>query len=207
MATKNRWVTAGMITFSAAVLSAVLPTGLLTKIYAQEPTLSSAKGIVTHSERARSTPESGSKVTLKLTFDNGAVFKVTQFEGAMIRIVRNNTTILLAAHIDTDRWNQVSAKIYKVLPVAAKDLSQGESIAEMSSFDISREASELPDGDLGVKVEVLDIAYAVGNIDESKRTSRVHLLNKECCVTCSGITVCGAAVEADCGSCCVGSAC
>src|SRR6185295_5288702 len=29
----------------------------------------------------------------------------------------------------------------------------------------------------------------------------------ECCVTCSGITVCGCAVEAPCGSCCVGPCC
>jgi hypothetical protein len=209
--TKNRWAAAGMITFSAAVLSGLLATGLLATIYAQESTsqFKSGQGLVVYSKSVRTVPESGSKVTLRLIFDNGAVFRVTQFEGAMIRIIRNGTTIGLAAHIDVDHWNQVSAKVFNVVPVAMKDVDRGESITEMGSFDIGREASELPNGDLGVKVEVLGIAYEVGNTDENKKTSRVHLLNREgeCCVTCSGITVCGGAVDAPCGSCCVGSFC
>lgn len=166
-----------------------------------------------------STDSSASKVTLQLTFDNGAVFKATQFEGEMIRVERNGSTIEIVPHVDIEHGNQVTATVLKVVHVEPA-ITVEERITETSSIEISREASDLPIGDLGAKIAVIRIAYEPRPPNDRKKISRLRLPNGEggggvgfamggqhCCVTCAGITMCACAVEAPCGSCCAGSCC
>lgn len=198
------------IVCSVAALSAIFVTA-----YAQQTSQKGSRNdFVVSSKRSITAPSAGSKVTLQLTFDTGAVFRVTQFEGALIRIERNGTTIGLIANIDTNHGNEVKADIYRGLPSGARDLSIKGRRPDISSFDIGREISDLPIADFGVKVAVLGIAYEVRSTGEGEEISQVRLFgipgelaDSECCVTCSGIRVCGCSVEAPCGGCCVGSCC
>jgi hypothetical protein len=214
---KQRWRIVSSVAFSGFAFIALLAT-----VYAQQVSQkNSADDIVVQSKQLGAVPSSassGSKVTLRLTFDAGkdteVVFKVTQFEGSIIRVERNGSTVGIVPHIDTERGNQVTAKILKLVPVDARDISVGERIAEISSFEIGREASDLPIADFGVRVEVIGIAFEIRPPNERKKISQVHLLDEgggieggRCCVTCSGIQVCGCAVEGPCGSCCTGSCC
>lgn len=213
--TKNRLSTAGRVTFSTLTLLVLLTVGLLATVYAQRvsPQKKSADNAILNSGSVGTAPESGSKVTLKLTFDNGTVFKVTQFEDAPIRITRHGSTIVLAAHLNSENLSEVHAKIFKVSPVETAGVHLGESIAEVGSLslDIGREVSELNEGDLAFKIEVIQIAIDTKSTEERNKLSRVHLMSMGgggvCCVTCSEITVCGCYVEGPCGSCCVGSCC
>lgn len=203
---KFRLITTGTIAFFALLLA-----GLVSTIYAQKErtqTDSPADPVV-YGKRLGTVPSSGSKVTLRLTFDNGAVFTVTQFEGAMIKIKRNGSTIAIVARINTEQWN-VSAKILKVVSVEARGESLGESISEMGKVDIGREASELPNGEMGVKVELIGIVYEVKVAEGRNENSRFRPLGgagEECCLTCGNITACGGYVVGPCGACCVGSSC
>ncbi|MEK6303420.1 MAG: hypothetical protein AABO41_22145 [Acidobacteriota bacterium] len=204
---KFRLITAGTITFSALLLA-----GLVSTIYAQKERsqADSAEDPVVSGKRLGTVPSSGSKIMLRLTFDNGAVFTVAHFEGGMTKIKRNGSTIGIAARINTEQWNQVTAKIFKVVPVEVQGKSLGESIAEIGTVDIAREASELPNGEMGVKVEVIGIVYEVKVGEGRNESSRFRPLageGGECCLTCSGITVCDCYVAGSCGSCCVGACC
>jgi|GEM_PF-6432784 len=204
--TRNQWNVAGSVAFSALTLFALFAVALSAITYAkQESQKQSADNSVVDSGRVGTV--SGSKVRLKLTFDNGAVFKVTQFEGAPIRVTRNGSTVVIATHLDSENLNRVHAKIYKVFPVGVQ---LGEGMAEVGSLDIGKTASEFNEGDLACKIEVVQIVVDMKTTEDRNEFSRVHLMGGgtgQCCLTCDGITVCGCGVDGSCGSCCVGSCC
>jgi len=217
--TKNRWSAVGRVSFSALTLFALLTVALLATVYAKQVAQKhSADDLVIQSKQVGVVPASGAsgaKVTLRLTFDAGKdtelVFKVTQFEGSVIRVERNGSTIGIVPHVNTERGNQVTAKIVKLDPFDPRDIPVGERITEINSFEIGREASDLPIGDLGFRVEVMGIAFEVASPNEGKKISKFHLLNDgaggRCCIACSGTQVCGCAVEGPCAYCCAGSCC
>lgn len=206
-------IIAGPISLALVVSSALLMTVYAQSVSQQDPV--AAVGIA--SKQLGTVPSSGSsrsKVTLQVTFEDGAVFKVTQYEGSLIRVERNGSRIGIIPHIDTEHGNQVTATILEGFPIEVRDISVLERIAKTSSFEIGRVASDLTRGGLGVKVAVIGIAYEDRTTNEGKKTSRLRLLNDfgrdggpECCVTCSGNTICGCSVEAPCGNCCVGACC
>lgn len=207
----NRWAAAAAAGFSALALSSVFVV-----VYAQQLSQKNSAPVVSskHVGAVSSAGSSNSKVTLRLTFDNGAIFTVTQYEGEMIRVERDGSAFGIATHIDTGHSYQVTAKILKVLPVTAPVSIADEGTVEISSVELGRKALELPVGELGVTAEVISITYDLGTSRERKRTSRVHIYDDligggdpQCCLTCSGVTVCGCRVSGDCGSCCVGTCC
>ena len=213
---------AAVIVTGFVLLVLLVSSALLATVYAQSISQKNpvdAVGVT--SKQLGTVPSTGSsrsKVTLQLTFDTGAVFRVTQFEGSLIRVERNGSTIGMIPHIDNGHGNQVTATLFEGFPLDVRDVSLLERIAKTSSFEIGREGLDLTTGGLGVKVAVIGIAYEVRTTGEGKKNSQLRLLSgpggiddggggPECCVTCSGATVCGCSVEAPCGNCCVGLCC
>lgn len=179
-------------------------------VYAQHVTQkASSDSPVVYSGRANTPPVSGSKVTLKLSFSNGAVFTVTQFEGAGIRVTANGSTTLISTHLDKEHLNEIRATIRKVFSVENKGTVLGEGVSEMGSLNIG-EGSDLTEYGLECKVEIVRIVIESTVPDgEATKLSRVHIMmnQEECCLTCSGVTICGCAVTGPCGSCCSGWCC
>lgn len=205
------WHTAVIIVGTMAIAAVVSSTVLLT-IYAQSQK-DSAEGLtVSLSRKSTMDPSSSpSKITLRLTFDNGAAFTVTQFEGLPIRVERNGSSFGIATHVDTSNGNQIKADMFRGVPMNSADVSIKDRRPDVSLFDIGREPSELPFSEFGVKVELVGISYGANARIEHHDTSRIHLMmapgGSECCLTCGTITVCGCAVEGPCGSCCSGQCC
>ena len=206
-----------VIMIGVATFSFIGASALLLTVYAEtEPQKNVADDPITLTNKKSGTVHSpGSRVSLRLTFDTGAVFTVTQFEGAPIRIERNGSTISMVPHVDTINGNQVRVDIFKGLSMSPKDVSIKNRIPDISAFEVGIEPSALPISDLGSRVEiaVVGIAYEVRVPSEDKEISRFRPLFDppgridECCLRCSEITVCGCAVEGACGSCCSGSCC
>ena len=205
---KDRLITDGKIAFAALLVLVVLST-----IYAERGRYqtSSARDSVKYSGRLRTVPTSGSKVTLRLTFDDGAVFVVTQLEGAAIRVERNGSTTGIIAHIDPEQKDRVAADVFKVVPIEVQGVLSGERIADLTSVGIGPEGVDITKGDLSFKVEVAGIGIAPRVIPSKVSFLRFRPQGGggggECCVTCNGVRVCGCAVEAACGSCCCSPCC
>jgi len=211
--TKIGWRLIVNLVSSVVAISAVFVT-----VYAQQGSQTASRDdFVVSSKRSitgSSTGSVGSKVTLQLTFDNGMVFQVTQLEGELIRVERNNSRIGIVAHID-DNGNQVRADVFKGPPEGAREISIKGRIPDISSLEIGRVASNFPITELGLTVAVLRIEYAASLPNDAEEHSRFHLFsgpgqiggNGECCVICDGVRVCGCQVEAPCGSCCTGTCC
>src|SRR6185295_3886151 len=97
-----------VIMIGVATFSFIGASALLLTVYAEtEPQKNVADDPITLTNKKSGTVHSsGSRVSLRLTFDTGAVFTVTQFEGAPIRIERNGSTISMVPHVDTINGNQ-----------------------------------------------------------------------------------------------------
>lgn len=203
--TTDRWSTASRGVFSTLALLAVLSA----TVYAQHVTQkASSDSPVVYSGRANTPPVSGSKVTLKLSFSNGAVFTVTQFEGAGIRVTANGSTTVISTHLDAEHLNEIRATIFRVFSVEKRGTILGEGVSEIGSLNI-KEGSDLTEYGLECKVEIVRIVIE-STVPEGGgvKLSRVHIMSQEeCCLTCSGYTVCGCAVSGPCGSCCCGWCC
>jgi len=102
--TKNRWSGVGKAAFSVLTLFALMAVALSGIVYAQRISQKqSADNPVVYEEKFGTAAVSESKVKLRLTFDDGTVWTVTQFEGAMIKVKRNGITIGISPHVDKDR--------------------------------------------------------------------------------------------------------
>jgi hypothetical protein len=168
---------------------------------------------------------SRSKVTMKFTQDNGKVAIVTQLVGKPIRIERNGSAIAIVPQLEKSDTDQVTAKIFKMLPGGDAGKAQlGEAIGELrlpgpNKGSADRRAADggTADGSLsniGVKAEVIWISHET-DVEESPQIESVSFSpfrsfqggGGVCCVTCGDTTYCGCAVSMDCGSCCVGVCC
>jgi hypothetical protein len=218
--TKENQGRRGAVIVTGFVWIAMLASSaLLVKGYSQSASQKpSADPIGVNSKQLGIVSSSGpsrSKVTLELTFDTGAVFRVSQYEGSLIRVERNGSTVGMIPHVDTRNGNQVTATILEGAPLNMRDVSLLERIAKTGSIELGRESSDLATGGLRVKVAIVAIVYEVSNTGETTKNSRLRLQSDpgglgdgpECCVTCDGIKVCGCAVDAPCGSCCVSTCC
>lgn len=207
-------IVGGILSFALLVSSALFAT-----VCAQVSSQTSSGPIVLSKKlvTASSSHSSRAKVTVQLTFDNGAVFTVTQFEGEMIRAETHGQTIGISTHIDSDRGNQVTADVFSGIPMDSRGLSIKNRRPDISLLDIGRRPLDLSVGTGSLKIELVGISYEVASRDERKSSARFRLLDgggagiegegPECCVTCSGNTACGCRVDATCGSCCVGGCC
>lgn len=201
--TTDRWSTASRGVFSALALFFVLSA----TVYAQHVTQkASSDSPVVYSGRVNTPLVSDARVTMKLTFSNGAVFTVTQFEGADIRVTGNGATTIISPRLETDQSNGIRTTILRVSSGENNAAPLREHVSEIASLSINEEA-DLTRYGLECKVEVVRIVIE-GESDRTK-LSRVHIMSSpaECCLTCSGYTVCGCAVSGSCGSCCSGWCC
>lgn len=204
---KGRLITVWTLGCSILVLS-----GLLVTLYAQDDRSQTNPAADSISSRGSvgTVSASKSKVTLKLAFDNGSVFKVTQFMDRVIRVERNGSAVAIVAHMDTRRIDQVVARIYKLLPEEAGGEPLGESIGELRLSSIGNDSAEASPSNLGFRLQVIRLSLE-SDVEGTIKLSSFRPFDGggecTCCVTCNGIRVCGCAVEGDCGSCCCGTCC
>lgn len=197
---EDRLIRHGKIAFAVLLVLGVLPT-----IYAERGGLQNAQQSIPFSGRLKTVPTSESRVKLRITFNDGAVFVVTQLEGATIRVERNGDTVGIIAHIDPEQKDRVTAEVFKVVPIEANGVRLGERIADLTSLNIDQGAVDVTKGDLSFKVEVAGIGTSARTLPSKISFVRFHPEGSGeggCCVTCHGWRVCGCNVEADCGSCC-----
>lgn len=145
-------------------------------------------------------------VTVQLEFAGGIKFQATQALGSVIRVEQNGSTIGIVPEVDGDR---VNARVFN-FGFNAKGLTLGESLG---SLQIGKEPKEFTKDQLGFQIRLTSITKQDQG-KEPKQTSSIHRLrvdesdnNDECCLTCSGVTVCAGSVTGACGSVCVGSLC
>jgi len=216
---KGRLITVWTLGFAVLV-----PCVLLAKLYARDDRFQ-AKLLGNQIENSiQSTPSvktvsaSKSRVTLKLTFDNGQVATVTQLVGKPIRVEYHGSAVAVVPHVDTGtgRMDQVTAKIFRMLPAQeAGEPQLGESIGEYRLPGVGKETTDPGATDLGFKIEVKRISLETDAEESPKMESVSFPAGRSffqgtgtCCVTCSGgPMVCACAVSMDCGSCCVGICC
>lgn len=203
---KNQPITKGRIVFSG-----LLMLGILSTIYAERGRVQiNAADTIAQSGTLRTAPTSKAKVTVRITFDTGVVFTVTQLEGATIRVGKHESTVGIIAHIDSERSDRVSADVFSLIPIESQGAaSSGEHMADLTSLEIGREASEVVKGGLRFKVELLETLKAPNAVPSKASFSRLTpQAGGICCITCpGGEKACGCLVESSCGSCCCDPCC
>jgi hypothetical protein len=214
---KGRLITVWTLGFAVLV-----PCVLLAKLYARDDRFQAKlpgnpiENSIQSAPSLKTVSASKSRVTLKLTFDNGQVATVTQLVGKAIRVEHNGSAVAIVSRVDTGtgRMDQVTAKIFRMLSTREVGEPQlGESIGEYRLPNVGKETTDQGASDLGFKIEVMRISLET-DAEESIKTERVSFSpagsfyqSGECCVTCAGTMVCGCGVSMDCGSCCVGVCC
>ena len=216
-----RYAKGRLITVWTLGFAVLVPCALLVKLYARDDRFQAKlpgnpiENSVRYTQSVKAVSASKSRVTLKLTFDNGQVATVTQLVGKPIRVERNGSAIAVVPHVDraTGSMDQVTAKIFRMLPTDAGEPQLGEGIGEYRLPTVGKETTDQGTTDLGFKIEVLRISLET-DAEESIKTERVSFSPARsfyqggaCCVTCAGTMVCACRVAMDCGSCCVGSCC
>jgi len=201
---KSRLSIAGTVVLSTLVLGALFAT-----LHA-EPQPEGQESVQS-GVSVKTVGSTKSKVTLKLTFDNGAVFTVTQLVGKPIKVEHDGSAFAIVAELDNDGTaNQVKIKIFKMLSTEGSGNSLGEAIGEMRFLGVGKHAEELVQSNLGFRVHLIKLSLET-DVEKNIELSSIRLMDGgeecSCCVTCSGVRVCGCAVDAGCGSCCCGVCC
>jgi hypothetical protein len=244
----SKWKSA-RLAFQAILLGGVTAVAFLTlelsSISAQDSSRLSASGRapVPFEKQARTTAISDKKVKLQLTFPNGVVFDVTQFEGATIRIEQDGSTVGLAPYIIEDR---VTVRTFRIFSVEDQGVTLAEGMSDVALIDVGPKTpgasrsqiglSEVTNGALNFSVGVTKVMSPRGGVERNPQNPRqlsgslpggarvVKTLASAvletqdynpggesgggiCCVTCSGVQVCGCCVRGPCGACCVGVCC
>lgn len=135
-------------------------------------------------------------ITLRILMSNGARFVASQRERGAINIEAGKWSLNISPHCSD--YGSVIAEVTgrSGKQVLAESLEINKRWATMaiksgSSADIQVQA-----------IQVLDIT-----LGKDIMSSTYARAEERCCVTCSGITVCGCSVEGPCASCCAGSCC
>jgi hypothetical protein len=148
-------------------------------------------------------------VTLKIYNSHGTGFTVTQPEGeafllsaeffeVTVTLLRSGRDIGINLHQSLARSSMQTSKMDKIIAPAA-------SITKLAQLN---ERFSLPSMRLNLEVVSVDKVQAPNYCSFAKIPSvGKTAVKNQCCVTCNGIRVCGCAVVASCGSCCVGVCC
>lgn len=228
-----RWRHASIFV-GCAIIAAFATSILLTSVYAHTERRSGSAfepGTVASQEVAskqlETSPHSGSaisRVSLRLAFQKDGkevIFTVTQPEGKPIRIEYGGRSALIVPRIaDSVSDNRIAVDVFRDAGLNLRIHHKFENLTpDISSFEIKKDDSELSVCDVRVKMTVVSITtqFSSSIAVPPARTVGYWLQDggfatrygsPECCVTCSGFTVCSECkVTGPCASCCVGSCC
>jgi hypothetical protein len=161
------------------------------------------------------------KITLKFKFDGMEAAEITQFEGEAITIEKDGITLEIIPSLDED---QVKVKVKKLFPVMSQGQPLGNAGLEMGVFEVGKESREITWGEMGLRVQLVNIKEdsKVKKKDDqvsslfSQNTLLASYLPQDgpdlfgdvCCIMCSGARYCGCSINVPgCGGCCVGACC
>ena len=154
-------------------------------------------------------PDSDLVITLKITFDNGETMLVSQRDGGLIRIERNNSILGFTPYLPKGSNGPVELRTYEIKPVTKSGKFVGEKMVELTNFDVSNNSLDYKIDDLSSTIQLAAVqknprAIQNGNL---KDIDYGGINSTECCVTCNGVRACACRVDASCGSCCVSDCC
>jgi len=136
-------------------------------------------------------------VTIKLTTPEGQTATITQYEGEVFKVQRENgEAIGITAQILDS--NAVVLYFSKVTRITKKSVVIGEKSSNIGNMEIYDAVPQsTPVGQIST-VQLLGISKVV---EESKIRISSPQGGCPCCVTCGGVQFCGVVVYASCGSC------
>lgn len=133
-------------------------------------------------------------VTLRIVMSNGTWFIASQRERGLINVQAQNWSLNVSPHC-YENGNVIAEVTGRV---GRRSLTESLEINKQRPTSATGRNS-LP-GIHIVTIQLIDIAPAKNIISAASGGAA-------CCVSCSGVEVCGCAVEAPCGSCCTGACC
>jgi|SRR5437868_771792 len=151
----------------------------------------------------KSHKKSGTTITVNLEFEDGVQFQATQFTGDPIRVSRNGATVAVIPEL-TD--GHVMLRLHNATIEANSALSLGDSLG---SIQVGKEPAPFVQDGIKFQIRLLDVTIrkSDGNLSQATLGDIGTFGDSQCCLTCSGTTVCGCSVTGTCGSCCSGSCC
>lgn len=161
-------------------------------------------------EQARTVPTSNGQIKIKINLDTGQSVQATQFEGGLIRMEIEGVGVFgfTPYRRGQDTEETISVKVFRITAINKNGKVVGEGITELERVDL---VGDQPIRALGalVNAEMRFTLQLVGVKDAAKikEISLRPVFEGSCCVTCDGVRTCACAVEALCGSCCMGDCC
>jgi hypothetical protein len=144
-------------------------------------------------------PPSEVLVTLKFTLPDGNWIYATQREGSIIRVEKGNSVYIFTPIKNNYGDIKVNVQVVRKTNQAFPELKASKYYKTLSEFIESNPPFST---EINKIRSVSKINSGSGNSLEPNLSS-----GSSCCITCSGVTTCACAVQASCGSCCVGGCC
>jgi hypothetical protein len=178
-----------------------------------------------HYPVASETPKDS--IVLRLSTVGGAEFVVYTHNGGVVLIRGSEQSHQLILHWANSDRDGVQVGLCSVAPLPGRGRTNEPGVLTTTrTIQLNRSTPFTLSLATAVKIELVDGGTSSLSSDR-KRQSKLPMPNRvtnhsyqvsggyasegssgsQCCLTCSGITVCGCSVSGSCGSCCVGSCC
>jgi hypothetical protein len=136
---------------------------------AQNSPASQSDTLLPYSKQAQTSPISSTRITLRLTEDDGEVAEVTQLEGGTIRVERLSDGVVtgLVPVITPD--GEVQVRVFNIETIRHGNKPIGESMVELMSPVIGAPGERVKNMDYGFLVEVVNVGSKKNEADLKKK--------------------------------------
>lgn len=145
-------------------------------------------------------------ITVRLSLDTGVSLVASQYEGAILRIFKGGEEYSLTLYVRQGGSDIVDVD---VSPCSSRYVKSPKTALAMEPRRISLTRGAMSAAHVALAsithIELVDVVRSPAQAEHYGVTAGGP--EKECCLTCGGVTVCACAVQGPCGGCCVGWCC